>query len=83
MKLTKRILAICLSLVMMVAMFVPMGMPSVSALDGSGPQGYVSSHLYEGCDLSFYNVNDSDYAYGSATDDSGADYSLLDFDLMK
>lgn len=83
MKLTKRILAICLSLVMMVAMFVPMGMPSVSALDGSGPQGYVSSHLYEGCDLSFYNVNDSDYAYGSASDDSGADYSLLDFDLMK
>ena len=83
MKLTKRILAICLSLVMMVAMFVPMGMTTVSALDGSGPQGYVSSHLYEGCDLSFYNVNDSDYAYGSATDDSGADYSLLDFDLMK
>lgn len=84
MKLTKRVIAVCLSLIMMTAMFVPMGMTTVSAaLDGSGPQGYVSSHLYEGCDLSFYNVNDSEYAYGGASDDSGADYSLLDFNLMK
>ncbi len=83
MKLTKRVIAVCLSLIMITAMFVPVGMTTVSALDGSGPQGYVSSYVHEGCDLSFWNVNDSDYAYGSATDDSGADYSLLDFEAMK
>ncbi len=86
MKLIKRIGALLVTLAMLCSLLVivPNNVVSnVKALDGSGPQGYVSSHIYEGCDLSFWNVNDNDYAYNGALDDSGADYSLLDFDKMK
>ncbi len=76
MKLTKRILAVCLSLVMMAAMFVPMGMTTVSALEGAGLQGY-TTHIYEGCDLSFYNVGSDGWS------ESDADYSLVNFNKMK
>ena len=36
-----------------------------------------------GADLSFYNVNDTDYRDYITSDDSGADYSLVDFQAMK
>ncbi len=83
MKFSKRILSVLLSLVMIAVMIVPVGtMTASAAIAGGGLQGY-TTHVYEGCDLSFWNVNDNDYANGYATDDSGADYSLIDFKRMK
>jgi GH25 family lysozyme M1 (1,4-beta-N-acetylmuramidase) len=52
------------------------------AIAGAGLQGYTSDVAY-GCDISFWNVNDTSYAKGSTLDDSAADYSLVDFDRMK
>ena len=52
------------------------------AIPGAGLQGS-ADNLYYGCDLSFYNVSDSAYANYSSSDDSGADYSLVDFEKMK
>ena len=52
------------------------------AIPGAGLQG-TADNLYYGCDVSFYNVGDNSYANGSTLDDSGADYSLVDFAKMK
>ena len=52
------------------------------AIGGAGLQGS-TDNLYYGCDLSFYNVSDNNYANSYSNDDSGADYSLVDFEKMK
>ena len=52
------------------------------AIAGAGIPGS-ADNLAEGCDVSFYNVNDQSYANYTTSDDSGADYSLLDFEAMK
>ena len=52
------------------------------AIGGAGLQGS-TDNLYYGCDLSFYNVSNNNYANGYSNDDSGADYSLVDFEKMK
>ena len=52
------------------------------AIPGAGLQGY-TDNVYYGCDVSFWNLDDTSYAYGSTVDDSGADYSLVDFAKMK
>ena len=52
------------------------------AIAGAGIPGS-ADNLYYGCDVSFYNVNDTSYANYTTYDDSGADYSLLDFEAMK
>ena len=52
------------------------------AIAGAGLQGY-ADNVYYGCDLSFYNVDDNSYANYITYDDSGADYSLVDFERMK
>ncbi|MBR6595234.1 MAG: hypothetical protein IKK72_01490 [Oscillospiraceae bacterium] len=56
------------------------------AIPGAGIPGTTDNlapNLYFGCDVSFYNVNDQSYAGYTTSDDSGADYSLLDFKRMK
>ena len=52
------------------------------AIDGAGIPGS-ADNVAMGCDVSFYNVNDQSYANYTTSDDSGADYSLLDFEAMK
>ena len=52
------------------------------AIPGAGLQG-TADNLYYGADLSFYNVSDWSYNSGATLDDSGADYSLVDFEAMK
>ena len=51
-------------------------------ISGAGLQGS-TDNVYYGCDLSFWNVDDTSYAYGSSLTDDGADYSLVDFEAMK
>ena len=51
-------------------------------IPGAGQQGY-TSNLYYGVDISYHNVNDTSYHNYETDDDSGADYSLLDFEAMK
>ena len=51
-------------------------------IPGAGQQGY-ASNLYYGVDISYHNVNDTSYHNYETDDDSGADYSLLDFEAMK
>jgi len=55
-------------------------------LPGSGIPGTADNlapNFSYGVDLSFYNVNDTDYRDYITNDDSGADYSLVDFEKMK
>jgi len=56
--------------------------PVYEGLQEAGIPGSADNIAY-GCDVSFYNVSDNSYANYTTSDDSGADYSLLDFERMK
>ena len=56
--------------------------PVYEGLQEAGIPGNAANIAY-GCDVSFYNVSDNSYANYTTYDDSGADYSLLDFERMK
>lgn len=57
-----------------------------TGIEGSGIPGTaeeLAPNVAFGVDLSFYNVNDTDYRDYITNDDSGADYALVDFEKMK
>ncbi len=86
MKLIKRIgaLLVTVALLCSLLMFVPNNVtPKVHALEEAGLAYNTSGFQSLGCDLSFYNVSDNNYANGYSNDDSGANYSLVDFEAMK